>query len=562
MLRFRPVLTNAAFLRPRSAWLQTPPRSPAAYSLSRRAASTLYSTHTDATSDETEVPNFENAQAVYESKSTYELLRAIAVFRSCQIPILVENSEGLLNAANKVFGTTLTGWVLKSTLFPQFCAGTDRKSMEPALKRLEALGVGCILDYAAEDGDTDTPVPTVTNHDLRPTARQYDYEGEAQCDRHVKIFETCIRDAASLSSDSFAAVKVTALGNPTLLARMSTAIVESQRLFHKFDADQDGFVGREEFEEGCNLYFNPEDFCLKEMFATYDPDNTGKIDYITWALNVNPVDLPMIVKSCKAVGPLSLATPTEEEVELIQAMYDRAHKLADIASETGTRLLVDAEQAKYQPAIDSLVLDLQQKYNNVEVSDIPIIYNTYQCYLKDTPERLQRDVERANRFNYHFGAKLVRGAYMERENAIALALGLESPILETKEETDAAYDDAVDYLLKESTTSDHRVELMCATHNQESMEKAMKSMVDLGMERSSDVVSFAQLYGMSDHLTLSLGQWGYRAYKYVPYGKVQEVIPYLLRRAKENSSMVGGAATEIAMMEREVGRRVRSVFGS
>jgi proline dehydrogenase len=178
-------------------------------------------------------------------------------------------------------------------------------------------------------------------------------------------------------------------------------------------------------------------------------------------------------------------------------MYDRGRLLGEEAAKSGVRLLIDAEQKRYQPAIDNLVLELQRQFNG---SDKPIIYNTYQCYLQDSPERLQTDVERSERFNYHFGAKLVRGAYMESERELAEAVGDPDPIHPTIEETHECYNNSVDYLLRHSAKSDLNVEIMCATHNEASITKAIESMNDYGIDRRSSTLCFAQLYGMSDAL--------------------------------------------------------------
>ena len=178
-------------------------------------------------------------------------------------------------------------------------------------------------------------------------------------------------------------------------------------------------------------------------------------------------------------------------------MYDRGRKLGKEAAKSGVRLLIDAEQVRYQPAIDNLVLELQRQFN---VGDKPIIYNTYQCYLRDSPERLRTDVARSERFNYHFGAKLVRGAYMETERELAASLDLEDPIHPTIEMTHKCYDDSVDYLLRHSTESDLKVEVMCASHNQASIVNAIESMNLYGIDRSATTICFAQLYGMSDQL--------------------------------------------------------------
>jgi proline dehydrogenase len=301
---------------------------------------------------------------------------------------------------------------------------------------------------------------------------------------------------------------------------------------------------------------------IKEIFEEFDPKDTGYIDYITWATMLSPRDLPKIMKSCSSVGRLSQACPTDEEIELLDAMFDRGRVLGEEAAKRGTRLLVDAEQYEYQPAIDNLVLELQKKFNSTSVADKPIIYNTYQCYRKDTPERLRIDVGRSERHNYHFGAKLVRGAYMERERIEAKKKGVPDPIHDSIIDTHACYDESVDYLLAHSTKSDKKVELMCATHNQTSILNAIESMNRHGIDRKESTVCFGQLYGMSDHLTFNLGSHGYRAFKYVPYGEVDEAIEYLLRRARENSSVVGGAKRELDMIKRELRRRLQTTNSS
>lgn len=314
------------------------------------------------------------------------------------------------------------------------------------------------------------------------------------------------------------------------------------------------------FRSFCRRFFNYTDTSIADIFEQFDSNHTGTVDYITWSMNLRPKDLPELTANCKEVGPLARATPNEEEVELIEAMFNRGRLLATHASEVGTRLLIDAEQVRFQPAIDNLVLELQQTFNAVGDTNRPVIYNTYQCYLKDAIERLRTDILRSERFDYHFGAKLVRGAYMESERADAIKAGLQSPIHDSIEDTHTAYGAAVDFLLQEiakRNVGNRRIELMCATHNQQSIEEAIKGMELYQIDKQSSAVSFAQLYGMSDHLTFNLGRHGYRAYKYVPYGAVHEVMPYLLRRARENSAIVGGAAAEFSMILNELGGRLR-----
>lgn len=577
------------------------------------------------------MPDFANAQAAYATKTTQELLRAALVFSLCRIPPLVRNAERMLNTSRRVLGDGFTDFVLKQTMFGHFCAGENETTIVPTIRALERAGIGSILDFAAEDdgGGSQQHITLHTNtnkisleasdepdvyYDHYPhqhqvvvmpkakSARVYDYESEAKCDAHVATFKRCIQHVSNLGPDGFAAIKVTALGNPKLLERMSRAIVETQNLFAKFDVNGDGIISRDEFEQGFKVFFHDDDqqkFRLKldEMNAAtnnnynYNSSNDN-VDYITWSMTLSPSDLPQITSRCRDVGPLALATPTAEEVELIENLYARGHALAQEAAACGTRLLVDAEQLRFQPAIDNLVLELQRKHNSVvndnnnAVVDFPIIYNTYQCYLKDAPKCLATDVERSERFQYHFGAKLVRGAYMEGERALAKLHGYPSPIHDSIQETHDCYNGCVNFLLQHAAAASsssksssnkkkRRTEMMLATHNQQSIENAIEAMNAYGISRqggshydssssssSSSIICFGQLLGMADNLSFNLGKHGYRAYKYVPYGEIKMVMPYLIRRANENSSLAGGgAAQELSMIKNELKRRLFGFLG-
>lgn len=514
----------------------------------------------------------------YKTHSTFELIRSIIVLRSCQIIGKFPSTLGCVehifaNRENFPLISQFFSFVIKNTAYAHFCGGENIKEVTNKSSKLWEQGkIGAILDYAAEqttkddDKKEDKKEETIF-FDLPGTypsnqpARTYDYESEVACDRHVESFMACISAANSISSEnntkSFAALKVTALGNPLLLERMSSTIVEARNLFTKFDTNKSGKISHSEFDEGYRLFFKDAEEKLPRMFERLDPCNSGRIDYIAWSKLLSPADLPRIVSKCRSVGPLSRATLTEKELGLVSAMYDRIHKIAEEAARTNTRLLIDAEQTYYQPAIDNIAHNLQQKYNNVSRSpDGPIIFNTYQCYLQCTTQNLENDIERAQRYNYHFGAKLVRGAYMIGERKRALEMGYPSPIYDTKEDTDACYDKSLKYVLSHRALHDTKSECMMGTHNQKSIEYTIEIMKKLGISPSSGAIHFAQLLGMCDNLTYPLGNSGHSVYKYMPYGKVDEVIPYLLRRAQENSDIFSNSVIEQKSMLNELYQRL------
>jgi proline dehydrogenase len=521
------------------------------------------------------VPNFDDSRVAYETKRLSQLVRAYITFKLCQIPFFVRHADTLLRLSYQLLGKRITNALLQQTFFGHFCAGKDEMAILPVVQSLERSGVGIILDFAAED-DSTPPPSHVSNSDPHvysamndiaekissdntaiTQARQYDYESEKKCDDHVQTFLRCIRSASHLQqSNGFAAIKVTALGNPKILERMSRAIVAAQNLFATFDIDKNGLVSRNEFEQGYHLFFHDSEHSRMREMMNAAETSSGHIDYITWSMMLRPSELPLIVKGCKQVGPLSQSTPTLEEIALFERMCERMQELANEAAKTGTRLLVDAEQVRFQPAIDSMVLDLQRAYNTKESNPFPVVYNTYQCYLKDTLHRLEIDLERSRRYNYHFGAKLVRGAYLESERDLANTFGYPSPVHDTIEETHHDYNQAIEFLLQHAVSSDPSLEVMVASHNQESVVKALAKMQKYGIDASSSTICFAQLLGMSDNLTFTLGAHGYRAYKYVPYGEIHLVMPYLIRRANENSSIASGAVRELRLIRNELGRRI------
>jgi proline dehydrogenase len=293
---------------------------------------------------------------------------------------------------------------------------------------------------------------------------------------------------------------------------------------------------------------------LPDLIPRLDANGDGLIDYIEWSKLLKPQDLPRLVENCvNKHGPLSVACPNPEELELMIRMRARLFDIAECAAEHNVRLLIDAEQTYYQPAIDNLTISLMKTFNT---GDIPVIFNTYQCYLKDAATRVEIDLDRAQRNNYRFAAKLVRGAYMVAERQRAKDMGYESPIQDTIEDTHNCYNNLTRKLIKNQHIDKSGGEVMVASHNKESIEKAVELLQELGVGKEESGVHFAQLLGMRDDLSFNLGNAGYSAMKYVPYGKVEEVLPYLIRRAQENSDITAGMGQEIIMIEKELKRRV------
>lgn len=238
-------------------------------------------------------------------------------------------------------------------------------------------------------------------------------------------------------------------------------------------------------------------------------------------------------------------TPQEqEEWDRVVARFDKVCKLA---KEKDVEILIDSEQSWMQDAADDLCEAMMRKYN----TGIPIVYNTLQLYRWDRLDYLKALHERGRKDGFTIGAKIVRGAYMEKERERAEDKGYESPICATKEATDLNFDATLDYILKNLDT----ISLFIGTHNEQSCYLAMQIMTDLKIDKSDNRVWFGQLYGMSDHISFNLAAQGYNVAKYVPFGPVKDVMPYLIRRAEENTSVAGQTSRELMLLKTERKRR-------
>lgn len=223
---------------------------------------------------------------------------------------------------------------------------------------------------------------------------------------------------------------------------------------------------------------------------------------------------------------------------------ERFTKLCSSAAESKVRIFVDAEESWLQPAIDLLATHAMESYNKEHAW----VFNTLQMYRHDRLAYLERQVAEGK---CYYGYKLVRGAYMEKERARALAKGYQDPIQPNKESTDEDYNRAVAFCLE----NHNRVSVCIATHNEKSSLLGTELLNQYQLPRSDWNVSFSQLLGMSDHISFNLSNSGYKVSKYVPYGPVLSVIPYLTRRAQENSGMAGQMGRELALIEAEIKRR-------
>ena len=235
------------------------------------------------------------------------------------------------------------------------------------------------------------------------------------------------------------------------------------------------------------------------------------------------------------------------ESEEWQRIVERYDKVCKKAFDLDVALLIDAEESWMQKAADDLALDMMRKYNKTKA----VVYNTAQMYRWDRLDYIRELNEIASLEKFKVGLKVVRGAYMEKENDRATEQGYSTPICESKQATDENFDAAIQYMMENLG----QMSIFAGTHNELSCMKLVELMEKQQMKPGHDHVWFGQLYGMSDHITYNLSASGYNAAKYVPYGPVRDVMPYLIRRAEENTSVAGQTTRELSLLQKEKKRR-------
>uniref|UniRef100_A0AAR2JTL1 Proline dehydrogenase n=1 Tax=Pygocentrus nattereri TaxID=42514 RepID=A0AAR2JTL1_PYGNA len=442
---------------------------------------------------------------------------------------------------------------MKMTFYGQFVAGEDHQSIKPLIQKNRAFGVGTVLDYSVEEdvcqeraerketGDQSS-VPHCEPADHRDgvmSAPFYFYADEAKCDQHMDTFIKCIKAAGGSSEDGFTAIKMTALGHPQFLVQFSEVLVKWRCFFGFLTAKLDMC-----FLFQALLTKLGAEGDIRSWFASEKLHSSSTIDILDWN---------RLIDDRTKVPHLLVVPNLQAEMKRMINFCIMCVCAVQCAVENRVRLMVDAEQTYFQPAINWLTLVMQRIFN----TDHPIVFNTYQCYLKEAFDNVCMDVELSRREGWCFGAKLVRGAYLDQERSRAEEIGYEDPINPDYETTNCMYHRCLDHVLEEIERN-RKANVMVASHNTDTVKHTLRRMEEMGLAPTDKKVYFGQLLGMCDQISFPLGQAGFPVYKYVPYGPISEVIPYLSRRVQENRGVMKGAQAERELLWTELIRRVTS----
>ena len=305
-----------------------------------------------------------------------------------------------------------------------------------------------------------------------------------------------------------------------------------------------------EFKIGTILDYSVEE---KENESDFEKIKEEIIKTILFSAKNNKI--PFTVFKITGLGKSSLIKKansnlddlSKNENSELNLVFKRIDQICKTAFENKVSVFIDAEDSWYQDYIDSIAELMIFKYNN----EYAIVYNTIQLYRHDRFNYMKALISRCNSNNKFLGLKLVRGAYMEKERERAIKLNYNDPIQNDKKSTDHDFSMAVEYCLKNIAF----VSLCLGTHNETSVLHLINLMSDYSLRKNDSRIYFAQLLGMSDHISYNLAEQGYNVAKYVPYGPIYEVIPYLIRRAEENTSVSGQTGRELSLIKKEIKNR-------
>ncbi|CCW61790.1 unnamed protein product [Phytomonas sp. EM1] len=526
--------------------------------------------------------NFEDTSA-YKQKSTWKLLKYFFILKLCSYERLTQNSIQYMRFFEKILGSKITyDFFVRKTIYDCFCAGANDYELKKTIRALDKARIGVVLDYAVEaDCEGFTPAPGIAEApDLSMSSLvnksniQY-LMNENAFDENMKLYMVSIMHASlhcPAGNHGLAAIKVTGICDPQLLARVSAILMsihqswytcftkekapklEECRVVMGVGREHQLYITYDQLREGFKVLgdgvpLSEEEF--DQVITLLDPHKKEKIDYFWYKEVLTEATTTPEPDAAQSILIKRLPHMSAVEKKLWRILVKRLDHIVSTAQALGVRALVDAEQTFYQIAIDALVVYLQKRYNK----DIPVVYNTYQCYLTYAEDRVANDLIRAKRLGFQWGGKVVRGAYMLQEVATAKQYGYASPIWPTYEQTNKCYGRVAKRIVEGFLANpDMKYEVFFGTHNRESLEE----ITDLVLKNPILVkhVSFGQLFGMRDNLTIPLAKANFKVYKYLPYGPVKDSVHYLIRRAIENSSVLSNPNNqEGKMIKKEIRRR-------
>jgi proline dehydrogenase len=309
------------------------------------------------------------------------------------------------------------------------------------------------------------------------------------------------------------------------------------------DYGVEGKEGEAEFDHACDEFIRVIDYAATQRNI---PFMSVKVTGLARFALLEKLDAAATAKSGYE-GKVHTAVLTEEEKKEWQRVQQRLVRICAEAAAKGIGVLIDAEETWIQDPVDALTMQMMEQFNRQKA----VVYNTIQLYRADRLAFLKDSFKQARQQSFILGAKLVRGAYMEKERKRAQEMGYPSPIQPDKASSDRDYNAALEFGIEHID----QIALIVASHNEYSNLYATQLLDTKNLPHHHPHIHFSQLYGMSDNITFNLAKAGFSVSKYLPFGPISDVVPYLMRRAQENSSVAGQTGRELGLIEKELRRR-------
>ncbi|XP_074598225.1 proline dehydrogenase 1, mitochondrial-like [Brevipalpus obovatus] len=435
---------------------------------------------------------FDNVRTIYGTKTMIELIRALVVLKMTSYHFLVANNVKIMEWCQSVLGEKLFRKLIKLTFFGHFIAGENHHEILPKIERLSKAGVRPIISHDLEEKNHDEFLCQNVNNIFK--------------DQNVPIntsFRDWYYDFAMKSIETLKNVE----GSPLIAIKLTSLC--TSLILRKISAILEPVPGKKEE--------NYQHLSISELLNREE------------------------------------AKFSSHEMETIEKSMILVNDIIRNATDSKIGVLVDAEHSYFQPAIHRMAMDMMRKHNRSH----PFVSNTYQNYLKSANDTMLRHLNESKKFDFCFGAKLVRGAYMDSERSLAKKYNYSDPINESYEKTSEMIHRNLNVLMEEMDRlgrNSNKISILIASNNEDTARLGIKGLKSKRLNPES--IAFAQLYAMSDHITFSLGEAGLHAYKWIAFGPIEKILPYLSRRAAENHSVLEKTQIERKMIRSEILRRL------
>ncbi|KAM3128994.1 hypothetical protein pb186bvf_018911 [Paramecium bursaria] len=462
---------------------------------------------------------------IHKNKTFTSLVNNLILNQALKLDVVVDNGPQIINSLYYVFGKRLATNIINQTIGKVFCAGENIESVER--KILEQPNMNFILDFCSEAMDG-----------IEDQTKFFD--------ENCQTFrETSILCSKFKSQNVVLAVKISSLIEKELLMKITQARNEQLRLFRKILSNNQESISVQDFVERVQnngILLTKQDVDqLNQMFE-------DSINQISLLYKIQPIYMYDVELNQNTLVKKFL-TLNKQEQQQFHSFVQRIDAIMEPTYLNKTTMWVDAEQSYLQLAIDSFSQQMESKYNKEDT----IVLNTFQNYLKSTGDRIDYEIEKAKQFGLPICAKMVRGAYIVEETKLSKEKNTDSPINDGFDATTQMYERNIKLLIQNAQNI--KSNIFVASHNEETV-NYVKELLQKSPLPPPSGVKFAQLYGLSDHLTYQLLDEGYNIYKLLPFGRTEIMIPYLMRRAQEAKKMLQSNGMQTVLLWDEIRYRL------